>query len=401
MSIGFSKKFFISFFGFVWLAVCDIIAKRGACEMEEKTGSHVYYLDDIRLFACISVIYMHVAAAPLRMEICADWHIINVFTCLGFTAVPLFFMVSGYLLLSGSKARDISLLFRKRLPRLVVPLAGWSVVAILWTMILTDQRSAAYFLESLASVGTKPAYVHLWYIYTLTAMYMIAPVLCGGLQSLDRKGHVYVLAIILLLNLNTALRTLLPHSFGRLPELDILRKLTFFDGHLCAFLLGFYLGNTRKRIPNGILLLLAAGLLSVMIWGTWQRSVQNGGYTDTFQNQSSGFSVLLAGVLFLLFKQTCDRPRKWLTHSAVIPLSLGIYFMHNIFLSMMQGIRNTITFPDTVLFTVINIAGCVLVLKTVATIRPLCYLATGMTFQQACESCNWIYTIRRIRARRR
>lgn len=77
---------------------------------------HVYYFDYIRLIAAIGVIYMHTAAQPLRMTVNSDWHAMNIITCFAFTAVPLFFMMSGYLLLNSEKTADISFLVKKRLP---------------------------------------------------------------------------------------------------------------------------------------------------------------------------------------------------------------------------------------------------------------------------------------------
>ena len=79
--------------------------------------NHVHYFDHLRLIAAISVIYMHVAADPLRLPLCTEWQFINIFTCIGFTAVPLFFMMSGYLLLSNSKTEDIWQEAMQRLPK--------------------------------------------------------------------------------------------------------------------------------------------------------------------------------------------------------------------------------------------------------------------------------------------
>ena len=98
--------------------------------------NHVYYFDFLRLISAIGVIYMHVAAGPLRKTINLGWHGMNIITCFAFTAVPLFIMMSGYLILNSEKTADISFLFKKRLPHLIVPLAGWTVVAVLWKMIL-------------------------------------------------------------------------------------------------------------------------------------------------------------------------------------------------------------------------------------------------------------------------
>ena len=93
---------------------------------------HVDYFDGLRIFAALCVIFMHTAAGPLRAGVNTDWHLLNVCTSLAFTAVPLFFMMSGYLLMTSRKTADISVLLHHRLPRLVVPLAGWTVVAVLW-----------------------------------------------------------------------------------------------------------------------------------------------------------------------------------------------------------------------------------------------------------------------------
>lgn len=47
--------------------------------------------------------------------------------------------------------------------------------------------------------------------------------------------------------------------------------------------------------------------------------------------------------------------------------------------------------------TLLVFAACFVVTKTVATVRPLCYLATGKTYAEACRSCNWVATFRRLR----
>ena len=56
---------------------------------------HVDYFDGLRIFAALCVIFMHTAAGPLRAGVNTDWHLLNVCTSLAFTAVPLFFMMSG------------------------------------------------------------------------------------------------------------------------------------------------------------------------------------------------------------------------------------------------------------------------------------------------------------------
>ena len=223
---------------------------------------HVDYFDGLRIFAALCVIFMHTAAGPLRAGINTGWHLLNVCTSLAFTAVPLFFMMSGYLLMTSRKTADISVLLRHRLPRLVVSLAVISV-------------------------------------------------------------------------------------------------------------------------------------------GTWVLTVRTGEFNQNFQNQSSGFEIVLAACIFLLCKQTCNRPpRAWVkaVTEPVVALSMAIYLMHNIFLSMLYSAGVSVrSFGSTVGVTLLVFAACFVVTKTVATVRPLCYLATGKTYAEACRSCNWAATFRRLR----
>ena len=120
-------------------------------------------------------------------------------------------------------------------------------------------------------------------------------------------------------------------------------------------------------------------------------------FNQTFQHQYAGFEVVLAGCLFLLFKQNCNKPSKLLKHIPIIPLALPIYLMHNILLSMMGYVFNVTNLWDTLSITALNFAICFITMKTVATIKPICYLATGMSYEDACKSCNWVYTFNKLK----
>ena len=71
------------------------------------------------------VIFMHTSALLLQEEADLQWELLNLCTAFAFTSVPLFLMMSGYLLCSNEKTMDLGLLLKKRLPRLAAPLAAW------------------------------------------------------------------------------------------------------------------------------------------------------------------------------------------------------------------------------------------------------------------------------------
>lgn len=171
---------------------------------------HVDYFDGLRIFAALCVIFMHTAAGPLRAGVNTDWHLLNVCTSLAFTAVPLFFMMSGYLLMTSRKTADISVLLRHRLPRLVVPLAGWTVVAVLWQMFLAHTLTPGAIWAQLVTALHGPVMVHFWYLYTLIALYALSPILYGGIQVLGKSGRVYLFVLAAAVSAHTILMTVLP-----------------------------------------------------------------------------------------------------------------------------------------------------------------------------------------------
>lgn len=361
---------------------------------------HVYYFDYIRLISALGVIYMHVASGPLRGNLNFGWHAMNVLTCFAFTAVPLFIMMSGYLLLNSEKTANVNFLLKKRLPRLVFPLISWTVIAVLWRLIFANESdfSLKGFYDGMVASIQSPAWVHFWYMYTLIALYIISPVLYGGLKNLDKKGHIFVFVLICLLNLKTILSILLPGFLKAFVYINVLDQLSLISGTVAMFVLGYYLGNLQKKIPNIILIGVAVIVLAVIIFGTYKYTVMNGQFDQTFQNQFSGFEIVLASCVFLLFKQNLNKECKFFKMVPVLPLSLSIYLMHNILLATMQMVILIDTFRETVYVTVLNFIICFLVMKTVATIRPLCYIVTGLPYKTACQTCNWIFTYRNIKS---
>ena len=248
-----------------------------------------------------------------------------------------------------------------------------------------------------------PVMVHFWYLYTLIALYVLSPILYGGIRTLGKSGRVYLFVLAAAVSVHTVLLTVLPDGAAQYVDLDIFGKLKIFGGHMATFVLGYLLGSYEKKIPNWLLVLGAAGTLAVISVGTWLLTVRTGEFNQNFQNQSSGFEIVLAACIFLLCKQTCNRPpRAWVRAAlgSVVSLSMAIYLMHNIFLSMLYSVGvSPRSFGGTVGVTLLVFAACFAVTKTVATVKPLCYLATGKTYAEACRSCNWVYTFRRLRGR--
>ena len=68
---------------------------------------HVAYFDYLRFFGAVGVVFLHVASQPVGDGVInKEWVLLTVITTFSYTAVPLFFMMSGYLLLTSEKNEE-------------------------------------------------------------------------------------------------------------------------------------------------------------------------------------------------------------------------------------------------------------------------------------------------------
>ena len=81
-------------------------------------------------------------------------------------------------------------------------------------------------------------------------------------------------------------------------------------------------------------------------------------------------------------------------------MSFGIYLMHNLLNRVLSYFGWEVTGVLTVFMkTAVIVILCYLVIKTLATIKPICFLASGVPYSTANESFNWRYTIRKLNSR--
>lgn len=357
----------------------------------KQERKHVEYFDVLRLIAALSVIYMHVASGVLRDGMGLRWELTNLVVSFCFTAVPIFFMISGYLLLSNERTRDVGQL-RRRLPRILVPLFAWTIVSVCLTMIVHRDIRPIAFLDGMRAALQTPAEIPYWYLYTLAAFYVIAPVLAPGLQALDRRGHRFVLAIIALIMAQSALSALFPVFTERWLTVDLLNKLKLFNGNLCVFVLGYYLGRLPKKIPNAVLIVALLAIYAAIAVGTHIRTAAAGSFDETFYSQSGGFEVAQAACVFLLAKQNISKSPRMIR--SIVPLLMGVYLMHSIVLRVFSVFAfEPASFQGTIGITILVFILCCLAIKTVMSIKPLCYLFTGIRYADASQSCSWQHTL--------
>ena len=367
--------------------------------MEKK---HHYFLDYIRVIGTCFVVFMHTASSALRFNAATpgeNWHLVNAATSLAFCAVPLFFMVSGFLLFTSSNTPNISHLFKKRIPRLLLPLIVYSFLSALWLNFSAGSglNMTAAWKAFVGGLNT-PVMVHFWFMYTLIAMYLASPILYGSVNGLSGSGKKYLFWLIVVTMGLCTLTAILPQNIRPYLPFRFFSELLAFSNFICALLLGWLFGHTQRKISNRALIVIAVVDWALIVLMTAKLTVQNAAYTTTYQSQSRGFELILAVCLFLLFKQNLNRPlgklNRWIT--PIASLTFPIYLVHNLLLSMLIRFGfPALSAPHVLALTVVVLILAYLLTKTAATIKPICFLFTGLSYEEACRTCNWVYTFKK------
>ena len=203
----------------------------------------IVYLDFLRCLAIFFVIVLHSIATIIvnpAFYQCPSWYLCMIIDPFNRTGVPLFFMISGYLLLSSPKTEHILDFYKHNIPKLVVPLTTWSLIYYFAEVIYTQKPIDIYdFLSSFFDQGIS---FHMWFIYSLLGIYLLCPFLKRIVDNCSFKQLMVLLGIILF---PTTIRPIL----NSVLPFDIYLFAPLMEGLIGYFLLGYLLGqmNFHKR----------------------------------------------------------------------------------------------------------------------------------------------------------
>jgi surface polysaccharide O-acyltransferase-like enzyme len=297
------------------------------------------FVDGIRAYAIVTVVLLHVAAPLVTRFSTLDavsWWLANIIDSFARPCVPLFFMVSGLLLLDPAKDETMAAFFRKRFVRVVIPFFAWAGIYFAWR--------AAFHGESLSGramlreLFTGPVYVHFWFIYVLLGLYLATPILKPYVRQASRRQLLYFLLLW------GATVSLLP-TLTRFAGIQVGLGLVVTTGFVGYFVLGHYLRGSRL-IGRGwtFALALLIGLTAFTAVASYLLTVRADGVFDEFFYGNLSPNVIgMAACTFLLLRSlrwdrlagvapVANRIVRWIART-----SFAIYLIHIIVLELLNS----------------------------------------------------------------
>ena len=297
-------------------------------------SNRLLWIDLIKIFSMFSVIILH-AASPILYRLnhidFSDWMSGNIYEGMVRMAVPLFFMVSGVLLLGSKKEESLVDFFKKRFSKVVIPLLVWSFIYILITKY--SHGKDIDILTHILYSFNKPQYYHLWFMYAILGIYLILPILKVFIQNSSKELQIYFVSIWFVV------AVALPFfNHFHFIQLWIKSYLPMMIGYMGYLVLGYLLAQiklNKKIVFTALIFIVLAS--TATIYGTYQLSIEANKFVGYLHGNFGPFTFILAVSYFIVLryigeKFLSDTSKVSQTITLLSATSLGIYLVHPIFL---------------------------------------------------------------------
>ena len=312
-------------------------------------------------------------------------------------SVPLFAMMTGLLLLPIGEST--SSFYRRRIPRVLIPMLFWSVIYYLipWlTGVIGLDKSIISVLfpfefapsqewgDAVSNIAMIPLTfngytTHMWYLYMLIGLYLFMPFFSAWVEKND---HTLIRTYIILWGCSLMLpylaQLLSPNLFG-VCAWNQFGTFHYFAGFTGYLLLGHLLGKgnplpSRKIVAVGVMLYFAGyvvtytGFTTIIAQYSYEQAPD---LIEMFWQFCSPNVVLMAIGLFLIAQRVKIRSERWQrVLQSTTRCSFGAYLMHYIFIG-----------PVIILLSPLGLPTPVCVIVTVAIVFAVCWACTWAIYR--------------------
>ena len=302
------------------------------------------YLDLLRIIAILFVIYNHTSEKGYYLyafDCSMPFKIIYMSTgALIAVAVPIFFMISGSLLIP--KEESIKDLYLKRVLRMVIVLAVFSVIQYAFNVIVNkEELSIQFFFKNTLTDNIIPAY---WYLYAYIAYLICLPFLRKLAKNMSNGEFKYLFILFLIIEgvFSLVLYVLYQGGYNSFFVIPFFNRIVIYP------LLGYYMEhrveesryNVKGMLKWILLMIIVIALIVAM---SLYRNLPYKEFTIYDKGLfTTGFTIILdVGVFYIakmIFKQRKANKGVSFILTALGSTVFGVYLTENIIRNYTVGV---------------------------------------------------------------
>lgn len=292
--------------------------------------NRIVQFEFLRILASFFVVLIHVTTIGMRES---DSSIFLPNACLNALsrwAVPIFFMVSGAVLLDPAKDSPPQKIIRY-VSSVVLFVLVWGTFYSFLTQAMYTRLTWKSIPLALYDLITGNAGYHLWFLYTLAMLYIALPVFRVFTKNASKKQIAYALLVWSVLSVLIGQINATAELLG-LGETVLPYTAFAFAGYSGYFLLGYYLrkyplaGWTKKMV-------YAAASLSVILIACGKLILIRYGVRESILEMDLGIPILIISVAIFCFAQGLRFSAR--AEQIILRVSrhtFGIYLLHPTFI---------------------------------------------------------------------
>ena len=280
-----------------------------------------YSFDVLRVIAMIMVIIIHVSNVYTRSFNFIDTNsylVSLIFNTISRVSVPIFFMISGALLLD--RKFDFKK-YKKRVLKILLLIVVWDILYLIWEYFFLGVT-----YDKLYNLFLEPYRAHLWFLYSIIILYVIQPLLK---YILDRINNITKIVLFILWIL---LSTISMYNVSVANIFSIFSNIGFF---IVGKYMYDYVKNTKndKKIVIIMIILLVLSFIE-SIYLNYTASIKFNMFYNLFFAYRTPFIILSTFIIFKLVYIYCHDKKPNNIIMLGSDLSLGVYLIHGMFLDV-------------------------------------------------------------------
>jgi len=291
------------------------------------------WIEKLRVLATIAVILIHVVQGTYVNGISG----IPLYRCIFDTsllmsltswAVPVFVMITGYLLLNPEKDLPIAKL-KKYIGRMLLILATLGLGYCVIESFMKAHEKGLLFVckDAVIHLLSGKSWSHMWYVYMLIGLYVLTPVLRAFVKEASGETVRFVMVCLFLL-------TILCPTINRALGSSLTNFYVFSFPYVFYYLFGYY-ATKLKPVTKFLYIIGFAAFAVCVLCSSLQPAVRHA----VFEYDSAMLAVLAMSIFLIAFRnKEKEIKNKKLAAAAdyIAKSSFCIYLVHPVFLNVLN-----------------------------------------------------------------